>query len=117
MAAINPSDLQKMYVTEVGRRQAWSFINFCDNRSKDSEEYRLYIDTDFVVEPEIQLSNLDSELDSISKLLRLNGLTVQRSTVSSSAKLVIVFEDEQILTVSGSPNSETTQDVWWISSQ
>lgn len=42
--------LRGCFVTEVGVRQAWPFLTFCDSNLNPAQERRLYIDTAFRID-------------------------------------------------------------------
>ena len=44
--SVEPNNIVGCFATEVGERQAWPFLQFCDPSS--AQEARLYIDTIFL---------------------------------------------------------------------
>jgi hypothetical protein len=102
-------ELRGCFVTEVGVRQAWPFLTFCDNRSDPTQERRLYIDTTFRLNDE-PLNDGDAER-AVTALLSLNDLTVTAVDVSTSRTLTLTFDDgHDVLIVAGSAAVITTQD-------
>jgi len=107
-------ELRGCFVTEVGVRQAWPFLTFCDNGSDPTQERRLYIDTTFRVNDE-PLNDGDAKR-AITALLSLNNLTVTAVDVSASHTLTLTFDDgHDVLIVAGGAAVFTTHDVWWLS--
>ena len=108
--------LRGCFVTEIGVRQAWPFLTFCDNRTDPTHERRLYIDTAFRINDGQPLTDGDAERATIA-LLSLNGLTVTAADVSASHALTLTFNGgDDVLSVAGEAAAFTTHDVWWLTS-
>lgn len=108
-------ELVGAFVVEVGVRQAWPFLGFCDNRGVQSEESRLTLDTSWSIGDEH-----GAELDSQRWLLAadaLNGLTVSQVTVESDGALHLGFADGPVLRVSAETSAESTGVPWWLARQ
>ncbi len=107
----DPTELVGCFTVEVGERQAWPFITFCDNRGSKSREVRLYLDTSYSV----RSPNGDASLEgTVYDLLELNNLLVDAVEVSEDA-LVITWAGGFRLQVSNVAEPQTTGDVWWLS--
>jgi hypothetical protein len=102
-----PSELVGLFVVEVGERQAWPFVQFCDNSPTPPREVRLYIDTDFEV---CHASGADTSTEG---LLALNMLAVTRVTEDDGLR--VTFDNGSELTVSDAARPTTVGDVWWFS--
>lgn len=102
MVPSDPTHPVGTFVVEVGRRQAWPFLTFCNNDLTPPVETRLYIDTDWTVSG-----------GGLDDLMMLSVSGVARG---DGAELSVTFTDGQVLTISGQPNAETTHDVWWLGS-
>jgi hypothetical protein len=102
-----PWDLVGLFVVEVGERQAWPFVQFCDNSPTPSREVRLYIDTHFEVRP------ATAPIGSIESLLALNMLAV--TGVTDDEGFRVTFDGGSELTISDTAGPATTGDVWWLS--
>jgi hypothetical protein len=103
------------FVTEVGVRQAWPFVTLCDNRPTRADELRLYIDADFSVEPARPLpaevaDEVDQWLRALSDLL---NRTVTAQRVTATGDLVLTFDDELALSISGTASATTVGEPWW----
>lgn len=109
MRVPEPSDLVGLFVVELGERQAWPFIQFCDNRPTPSREVRLYIDTVF----DVFLPAVVKVEDRLHRLLALNNLTVGAVEVRGPG-LDVSFTDGSRLTISEEAQSWTTGDIWWL---
>jgi hypothetical protein len=100
--APEPAGLVGTFVVEVGERQAWPFLTFCDNRTTPPTETRLYIDADW----------------SVTGARGMGGLmmlTVQNASVRDGS-LHVELSGGAALDVSGVPNQDTVGDVWWLES-
>lgn len=106
-----PRELVGTFVVEVGERQAWPFITFCDYATTPPREVRLYIDTGFSLdgEPEWPAANDPA----VIKLLPVNSLAVTAVELNG-AELSLTFENDTLLVVSGAAAAWTTGDVWWL---
>ena len=96
-----PENLVGSFVVEVGERQAWPFLGFCDNRKTPATEVRLYIDA-------------DCEVVGGDGLADLMSLAVEGAEVADDATLYLQFGEGRSLTVSGTARSDTVGDVWWF---
>jgi hypothetical protein len=108
--------LRGQFVIEVGVRQAWPFLTFCDNRPTPPRETRLYIDTAFRVDSS-EPTFADGDVDAAAvRLLELSDRTVTDVRVGSGNELWLVFDDGQAaLDIEGMPREFTTHDIWWLS--
>jgi hypothetical protein len=110
------SFMQGSFVTEIGLRQAWPFVTFCNNSlGAHGTERRLYIDAPIrtgapAVGPWIR----DDEPRILAALAQLNGLSPRSTRIDGNGSLLISFEDGSELVVSGDPDDSTTGDVWWF---
>lgn len=95
-------DLVGTFVVEVGERQAWPFVTFCNNDPTPPVETRLYIDTDY-------------SLAGAASLGDLMSLEVDTATVEDAA-LLLTFTGGAMLDISGVANATTSHDVWWLGS-
>jgi hypothetical protein len=48
--SVDVNQLACSFVVEIGFRQAWPFLGFCDNRSTPAVEIRLFIDASWTIE-------------------------------------------------------------------
>jgi hypothetical protein len=112
---MEPEKLERWFVVEVGVRQAWPFLTFCDPDGAGDTEVRLYIDTEFRLEPGGRhFSDGDSERATVA-LLDLNNGTVTGVERHDDCGLVVRFDgNDPTLSVSGTGAAFTTQDVWWL---
>ena len=90
-----------MFIVEVGERQVWPFLTFCDNRTTPPTEIRLYIDTDYSVDGSGDLAGLMMREVSAA---RVDGAALRLELTDAS------------LVVSGRANNQTSHDVWWLAS-
>lgn len=111
---MNVTELVGCFVVEVGLRQAWPFVGFCDNRTTPASERRLYIDADAEISPVSTASSFATEESLVSAMMALNGLTVEAATVDASHALRLSFNDGHALLVHGEARPNTTGDVWWF---
>lgn len=110
-----PSDLIGSFVVEIGVRQAWPFVGFCDNRSTPPTERRLYIEAGIEVRPVREAATGDSLFTQLVALSVLNGLTVTSTEVDDDHTLHIFFTEEGVLIINGEPGPETSIEPWWVS--
>ena len=110
---VEPLDLVGTFVVEVGVRQAWPFITFCDNGPTPPREARLYIGTSFAVNGVDSASPYDEETSIC--LLPLNMLLVASAEWKRGSPLTINFDDDSRLDISADPADWTTGDIWWFS--
>ena len=87
--AMDVDELVGAFVVEVGVRQAWPFLGFCDNRGASSRETRLYLDAFWSIDGEPG-SAADTQHWLVSADA-LNGLTVSDATVESGGTLRLKF--------------------------
>jgi hypothetical protein len=106
-----PPELLGTFVVELGERQAWPFMTFCDNEATPSRETRLYIDTEFTLNGALAWSSGDQA--AVIELLPLNGLVVVAVEVNG-AELSLTFNDGTRMVVAGVAATWTTGDVWWL---
>lgn len=116
--AANAHVLQDQFVVEVGIRQAWPFVTFCDSDPSATSEIRLYIDTTFRLEPGRKgFEDGDAER-AARELLDLNNRTVTDVQTSEANELLLSFDGgERVLVIAGTAASFTTHDVWWLGKQ
>jgi hypothetical protein len=93
-------ELVDTFVVEVGQRQAWPFLTFCDNRSTPSREVRLYIDTDCTVNGSAAWLRLEGPV--ALELLPLADHVVG-NVRTQEAELSLTFTDGSELVISGNP--------------
>ena len=110
---VSIGELVGCFVVEVGERQAWPFVTFCDNRPARSRETRLYIDTAFSVVPETELRGRSGP--DFVRLAKINNRTVARAVALTPSGLLIDFGEGTELQISGEPRANTTHDGWWLS--
>ncbi|WP_327039678.1 hypothetical protein [Micromonospora maris] len=111
-----PEQLIGCFVVEVGLRQAWPFLGFCDNRSTPPQESRLYLDTDWCVEaPELVRGTVDDEAAWLTAALALNGTTIAEAQVTDDGTLLLATTDQRSLVASGQPQSAPVGEPWWLS--
>jgi hypothetical protein len=106
-----PQELVGTFVVEIGERQAWPFMTFCDNDAIPSREARLYIDTGFTLNGALAWSS--GHEPAVVELLPLNSLEVVAVDVNG-AELSLTFSDDTRMVVSGVAAEWTTHDVWWL---
>jgi hypothetical protein len=114
----DPRSLVGSLVTEFGVRQAWPFVTFASNSgTMMPTELRLYIDTTCEVNPAPSfVFDLAAEEPAsvLPALLEVLNLTVTAVTLADNADLVLDFDGNVTLRVSGTPSAWTTHDVWWL---
>lgn len=107
---IDPIALKGQFVVEIGARQAWAFVTFCEPGG-DSES-RLFIDTAFTV-GETRVSSSDP-LHGLAAIGRVANLTVNEASKGASGDLSLVFDDGTTMAISGAGESWTTHAPWWL---
>lgn len=110
-------DLVGLFVVEVGERQAWPFVQFCDNAPVTPREVRLYIDTRFEFHlhtGEVHRYVASDAGPAMLDLLELNHLAVTNAAVETSG-LCLTFDDGRMLKVAATAEPTTIGDVWWLS--
>lgn len=101
------------FVVEVGMRQAWLFLTFCDNTGESLTETKLYLDTSWTLGADA--FDLDAG-DLESGLVLLCGLinqTVADAKLLPDGGLLLTFDDGQ-LEISGTGTAATTHENWWL---
>ena len=96
------------FVVEVGQRQAWPFVTFCDNTPTPPVETRLYLDAPFVVSPGPQ------DQSPLDTLAQINNLAVADVHVMNDGGLTVVFEGGLRLMASGQATADTAGEPWWL---
>jgi len=109
--SVLPDELVGLFVAEVGVRQAWPFLQFCDNNATPAREVRLYLDSPFEVGPP---DAVPTRADPVDRLLKVNNLPVDHVR-REGLRLAIDFAGGTSLVISGEPSPTTTGDVWWLS--
>ena len=107
--------LQGRFVTEVGVRQAWPFLTFCDNGTAPANEVRLYIDTTFRIDAgPVAFGDGDPE-PAAAALLDLIDRAVTDVQLATTNELIMTFDGgERVLVVAGESAHFTTGDIWWL---
>ena len=100
------------FVVEVGIRQAWPFIGFCDDRGKKAREIRLYIDAPWSIGD--TTGDTDSDDKWLMSALQINNCTVSNVLVDPEFNLRIDLFNAPSLTVSGKPAATTAGEPWWV---
>ncbi|MFI7027052.1 hypothetical protein ACIBMZ_30600 [Micromonospora sp. NPDC049900] len=101
---------------EVGFRQAWLYLGFCDNRSTPPQKSRLYLDTDWCVEAGSRVrGTADDEATWLTAALTLNGATIAAAHVADDGTLLIATTDQRSLVASGQPEVAPIGEPWWLS--
>lgn len=110
---LDSGDLPGTFVVEVGIRQSWPFVGFCDNRFAESLELRLYLNTTW------RLGEIRSDDVPATQWLtiadRINGLTVDTASVDAHGSLRLGFHDGPSLTLAEQARP-TGEEAWWLSS-
>jgi len=85
--------LRRQFVVEVGVRQAWPFLTFCEDGRTPPRETRLYIGTSFRL-ASAPPSFVDGDPDqAVAALLELNNRTVTDVAVNEENELCLVFDE------------------------
>jgi hypothetical protein len=106
--------LRGQFVVEVGVRQAWPFLTFCDNMPTPPTETRLYIGTSFCVGSSPQ-TFADGDPDpAVAQLLELNDRTVTDVVLGAGNELRLVFDDGSSTLVVDAERREFSGDIWWL---
>jgi hypothetical protein len=114
-AQVEPDEIDGCFVVEVGERQAWPFVTFCDNRGASSREVRLYLDSSWALDTQDHASGSSYDAQTIVALLDLNNLTVERARVNDRGDLEISFAGGSRLIASGTATAETVGEPWRFS--
>ena len=109
--SLDLGDLPGSFVVELGERQAWYFIGFCDNRPARSREARLYLDADWRLAPD----QAGADAPELVRLAGVNGLTITEARCLEDGALCLTFADGVTFTVSGQANWDTVGEPWWFS--
>lgn len=109
-----PEELIGSFVVEVGVRQAWPFLTFCDNRPTPEEERRLYIESGIKVTPPTDITAYNPLSTQWQALCVLDGLVVSSVDVSPDANLRIGFETGESLVVFGEQDAPASGPPWWV---
>jgi hypothetical protein len=110
---VDVTELVGSFVVEIGIRQAWPFVGFCDNRPTRSRETRLYIDATWSIDDVV-----DDVEDDDRRLLtaaRLNGVNVVRTYGGTDGSLNVETDRGHTLVVSGEPTARTVGEPWQFS--
>lgn len=112
--AMDVNELVGTFVVEVGVRQAWPFVGFCDHRVTSSRETRLYLDATWSIggEPE---RGVDETQQWLTAADDLDGLTVSDATVVSGGALRLEFVGGVVLSVSTTSTLKFSEARWWFS--
>ncbi|GAT88428.1 hypothetical protein J2T10_002758 [Paenarthrobacter nicotinovorans] len=109
---VDAAKLAGMFVVEVGTRQAWPFIGFCDDTGNKAREFRLYIDARWTMGD--KGGDADSHETWMISALETNNRTVSKVQVDAESNLRIDFFNATSLAVSGEPTATTVGDPWWL---
>lgn len=107
-----PEELIGSFVVEVGVRQAWPFLTFCDNRPTPETERRLYIESGIEVRPPTEITPYNSRSTQWQALFALAGLVVSSVDVGPDADLRIEFETGESLVVFGEQDAQASGPPW-----
>lgn len=111
--AMDVDELVGAFVVEVGVRQAWPFLGFCDNREASSKEARLYLDTVWSIDGGPARSAADTH-HWLTAVDDLNGLTVLKATAETGGALRLEFAGGAGLSISPETTSESSGEAWWL---
>jgi hypothetical protein len=106
--------LRGQFVVEVGVRQAWPFLTFCDNKLTPPLETRLYIHTTFHVGTGATVFGDGDPDAALAALLELNNRTVTDASVGDASELRLTFDHGAVLSVDSEPSAFTSHDIWWL---
>jgi hypothetical protein len=84
--------LQGRFVAEVGLRQAWPFVAFCDSHPSATSEIRLYIDTTFRLEPGRRVFEDGDAERAAAELLDLSNRTLTDVQTKEANELLLSFD-------------------------
>jgi hypothetical protein len=106
-----PVDVEQVvgsFVVEIGFRQAWPFLGFCDNRPTPAQEARLYIDASWIIEVATSASGrADNDIAWLTAAIALNGRTIDAARVCDDGSLSLTTDTG--ITWSSQANRERTQ--------
>jgi hypothetical protein len=111
---VDISALVGSFVVEIGIRQAWPFVGFCDNRPARSRETHLYIDAMWSLNG-AGADDVDDDERWLLAAADLNGATVAKAYVGTDGVLRLETTEGQVLAVSGEPTAATVGQPWWFS--
>jgi hypothetical protein len=114
MGQVDTSDLAGSFVVEIGIRQIWPFVSFCDNRPSRSRETRLYIDAPWSIGA-AAVDDLDDDERWLIAAARLNGANVVAAHVGTDGTLTVETDEGHTLVVSGQGKAGTVGEPWWLS--
>lgn len=109
-----PAELVGSFVVEVGVRQVWPFLTFCDDRSTPPTEHRLYIESGIEVSPPRGTAQYNSVSTRWQTLFVLDGRTVGSVAEGPRGDLRIEFETGEALVVFGEQDAQASGAPWWI---
>jgi hypothetical protein len=85
------------FVVEVGYRQAWPFLGFCDNQPTPPQETRLSIDASWTIEANPSVAGSASDdVTWLTAATAFNGTTIDTARVGDDGSI-------RLTTDSGSP--------------
>lgn len=101
---------------EIGLRQAWLFLGFCDNRSTPPYESRLYLDTGWCIEAGFRVrGTADDGVTWLTAGFTLNGATIAEAHVADDGTLLLATTDQRSLIAAGQPDATPVGEPWWLS--
>lgn len=101
-------------MVEVGVRQAWPFVGFCDNRFARSQEFRLYVDAPWSI-GDTDAADPSEPSAWLEASGGLTGLGVDSASVDADGTIQVRFADSSALSISGGATSDTAGEPWWLS--
>lgn len=111
---VDISGLAGSFVVEIGVRQAWPFVGFCDNRPARSRETRLYIDAAWSIDAAV-VEDVEDDERWLLTAARLNGANVVEAYVGTDGALNVETDEGHTLVVSGEATASTVGEPWWFS--
>jgi len=111
---VDVSGLAGSFVVEIGIRQAWPFVGFCDNRPARSRETRLYIDADWSIDAAV-VDDVEDDERWLLTAARLNGANVVGAYVDTDGTLNVETDEGHTLVVSGEATASTVGEPWGFS--
>jgi hypothetical protein len=104
------------FVAEVGFRQAWPFLGFCNNRSAPPQETRLYIDASWAIEANPSVTgSANDDVTWLTAAAAFNGTTIDTARVEVDGSMRLTTDSGIALVVSGEPEPWTVGEPWWLS--
>jgi hypothetical protein len=114
-----PMDVEQIagsFVVEIGFRQAWPFLGFCDNRPTPAQETRLYIDASWTIEANLSTAGCaNDDITWLTVATALNGTTIDTARVEDDGSLCLTTDSGIALVVSGEPEPQTVGEPWRLS--